>query len=607
MGSRHKSIVLTDDFIVRGTESIWVLDQRWEGVFGVFMRRNSSEKPARRELLESLRGRFWLAMAALFVTLLSAAATAGYAWAVGPLLRSFDSNLGPEVSLDALPLPSLSVTQIVWLLVLLGLVRAGSEAIRANLTARLQLSVIREFRGKMLAHVLCLEPSTLLHWPLGELASRIQVEVHGVRAFLQLGVAQGIRSILVATALAGVALGVDTALATPGLLMVPLAVAAILISARPARRLRRELFAAESALLSDTAEAIDGATVLRAYGAIGPTWEKLDARAARSEERGIAAETWSTVAAPLVELAGALGVAVVLALAWSTRSSLDAAATGTVLVALVLMYRPLHGLAQAVFGWWAGLASLDRLDEVLALPTTQFEGVSTRSEPVASLSIENLCFGYAGQPVLRGVTASVQSGDLVAITGPSGAGKSTLLGLLAGVLPAAGGHVGINQVPCSRAELLEVAAWMPQNPALFRDTVLHNVALGSDHPERARAIEVCRWVDAHDFIAERPLGYEAVLQEGGIDLSMGQRQRLTLARALYRGAPVLLLDEPSSALDDVQERNVIRVCREHADRGGIVIVATHREDFLRHADRVLELRDGTVIEWERRTADALLH
>jgi ABC-type multidrug transport system fused ATPase/permease subunit len=148
---------------------------------------------------------------------------------------------------------------------------------------------------------------------------------------------------------------------------------------------------------------------------------------------------------------------------------------------------------------------------------------------------------------------------------------------------------------------------MPQNPVLFHDTILHNVALGSDRPDRARVLEVCRRVDAHAFIAARPQGYEGVLQEGGTDLSMGQRQRITLARALYRNAPVLLLDEPSSALDDEQERNVIRICRDHADLGGLVIVATHREDFLRHADRVLEVRDGTVIEWERQTTDALLH
>jgi ABC-type multidrug transport system fused ATPase/permease subunit len=259
-------------------------------------------------------------------------------------------------------------------------------------------------------------------------------------------------------------------------LVVPLAVAAIVFAARPARRLQRELFAAESSVVSDTAEAIDGAAVLRAYGAVDPTWEKIDGRAARSEGRGIAAETWSVAAGPLVELAGAVGIAVVFALAWSTRGSVDLASTGTVLVALILMYRPLHGLAQAVFGWWSGLASLDRLDELFSLPAEPSEPTTPRTEPVASLRLEDLCFDYDGQPVLRGATASFRQGEFVAITGASGAGKSTLLGLLAGVLPPAGGCIVVDGAPAPRDALIATTAWMPQNPSLFRDTILNNVA-----------------------------------------------------------------------------------------------------------------------------------
>ncbi|MGB3049386.1 MAG: ABC transporter ATP-binding protein [Polyangiales bacterium] len=537
----------------------------------------------------------------------SAAATAGYAWLVGPLVRSWEGNSGTGSSLGTLPIPSLSVTQIVSLLVGLGALRALSETLRTNLASRLQLRVIREFRGKLLGHVLALEPSKLLAWPRGELSSRIQVEVHGVRILLHLGVGQGIRSILVATALASVALRVDTALAIPGLLGLPLAVLLIIVAAHPARKMQRELFAAESAVVASTAEAVDGAAVLRAYVAAGSTWKNVDEAATRSEQRGIAAETWSAAAGPMVELAAALGIALVFAFAWSSRSAVDPASAGTVLVALLLMYRPLHGLAQAVFGWWSGLASLDRLDELFSLPAEPAEPVAPRKEPVVSLGLDGLCFDYEGRPVLHGASASFRGGELVAITGDSGVGKSTLLGVLAGVLSPSAGCIAIDSRPASRDSLIAATAWMPQNPALFRDTILNNVALGVSRPDRDRVLEVCRSVDAHDFISARPQSYDGVLHEGGTDLSTGQRQRICLARALYTGAPVLLLDEPSSALDDEHERNVIRVCREHADRGGLVIVATHREDFLRHADRVLELRNGTVIEWERRTADALLH
>jgi ABC-type multidrug transport system fused ATPase/permease subunit len=501
----------------------------------------------------------------------------------------------------------LSVAEIVIALVLIGALRALAETVRVNLTAKAQLGIVREFRAELLRHLLDLEPVVLLRWPPGELASRIQVEVHGIRMLLQLGLIQGIRSALVATALATVALGVDTTLAIPGLLMVPFAVAAILLAARPGRKLQRELFAAESSLVSDTAEVVDGAAVLRAYGAVAPIRARIDRGAAHSEATGIAAETWSAVAAPLVELSAALGIALVLLFAWSTRGELNLAATGTVLVALILMYRPLHGLAQAVFGWSSGLASLDRLDELLRFPSPPSKPQPPRGEPVESLRFDSLCFRYGEQTVLQAASASFRAGELVAITGPSGAGKSTLLGLLAGIFPPSAGSIAIDAAMASRDALIATATWMPQNPTLFHDTILNNVALGAVPPDRRRVVDLCRRVGAEEFIIARSDGYDSIVHEGGTDLSVGQRQRITLARALYRRTPVLLLDEPSSALDELQEQNVVGICRERADRGDIVIMATHREDLLRHADRVLELRDGTVIEWERPGADALLH
>jgi len=130
------------------TKSIWVLDGRWEEVFNVFLWRNSSEKPARRELLESMQRRLPLGAAVLAVMLVSAAAAAGHEWLVGPLFPNLETDSGAQMPPGALASPGLSANEIVWLLVLIGLLRALTETLRTNLSAKLQLRIVAEFRGK---------------------------------------------------------------------------------------------------------------------------------------------------------------------------------------------------------------------------------------------------------------------------------------------------------------------------------------------------------------------------------------------------------------------------------------------------------------------------
>ena len=249
----------------------------------------------------------------LTLTGVSAAAIAGYAWLVGPLLGHLEADplslssqvVGPRTE----PAAGLSWIEIAVALVVLGVLRGVTETLRANVSARVQLGVVREFRGKILARVLGAEPIRLAAWAHGELASRIQVEVHGVRALLHAGVFQGIRSMVVATALATVAMKVDSALATPGLILLPIAVGLALLAGRPARALQREVFSAETAVVAETAEAIEGAPLLHAYGAVSQTWARIDGRAVASERRAVEADTWGAAAAPLAEMAGALGIA----------------------------------------------------------------------------------------------------------------------------------------------------------------------------------------------------------------------------------------------------------------------------------------------------------
>jgi len=540
----------------------------------------------------------------------AAAATAGYAWLAGPLL----ALLADDEKLSSFHVFAKladsgernGAAEIVFALVLIGLVRTSAEALRSRVSARLQLSVVREFRAKILSHVLGLEPAEALRWPSGELSSRVQVEVHGVRLLLHWGLVQGIRSILVATALAIIAFEVDSGLATRGVIVVPIAAVVAWLLARPARRLQRDLYAEESRVLSDTAEAVDGALVLRAFGATEATERRIDAKAEQAERIGVAAETWAAAAGPVIELGAVLGLALALAMAWSTRGDLDVAAAGTVLVALLLMVRPLVALGQSLVGWFSGLSALDRLDELLGLPRAPLMESELVDAQIGEVVVDRVCFAYDDSALLEDASARFGAGELCVLVGASGAGKSTLLALLAGILEPSAGEICFDSNG-TRADRARRCAWMPQSVTLFRGSFLDNIALGDDAPDRRRAIEAAKRAEIHEVIAARPGGYEGVIEEGGANLSIGQRQRLAFARLVYRDANVWLLDEPSSALDSRLEAAMIEHSLEHATRGGIVVVATHRQAWVRRAHRVWTLCDGVLTESKHRWESAHLN
>lgn len=199
-----------------------------------------------------------------------------------------------------------------------------------------------------------------------------------------------------------------------------------------------------------------------------------------------------------------------------------------------------------------------------------------------------------GEDSPQPVSLTVGPGECVALTGPSGAGKSTLLQVLLGFVTPTAGRIrvaGVDLAELSPAQWRQQIAWVPQRPHLFAGTIAENVRLARVGASDAEVAEALKDAGAWEFVTALPRGVETPLGEGGVGLSAGQRQRLALARAFLADRPVLLLDEPTAALDGETEAGIVDAVRR-LSAGRTVLLVVHRPALLAVADRVVEMAAG---------------
>ncbi|MFF5310007.1 thiol reductant ABC exporter subunit CydD [Streptomyces massasporeus] len=265
------------------------------------------------------------------------------------------------------------------------------------------------------------------------------------------------------------------------------------------------------------------------------------------------------------------------------------------LVILVLApeaYLPLRQVGAQYHAAAEGLAAAEEIFEVLETPVP---ASGSEAVPEGALSFEGVTVRYPGRSTdaVSNVSFGVEPGETVALVGPSGAGKSTLLSVLLGFVRPAEGRVRVGEVDLADADLQQWRsriAWVPQRPHLYAGTIAENVRLarpGADDDSVRRAL---RDAGALDFVDALPEGVDTALGEDGAGLSAGQRQRLALARAFLADRPVLLLDEPTAALDGATEAEVVAAVRRLA-AGRTVLLVVHRPALLEVADRVVRLEE----------------
>jgi ATP-binding cassette subfamily C protein CydCD len=265
------------------------------------------------------------------------------------------------------------------------------------------------------------------------------------------------------------------------------------------------------------------------------------------------------------------------------------------LVILILAPEAYLPLRQVGAQYHAAAEGLAAAEEIFAVLETPVPPSGTGRAPAGALSFEQVTVRYPGRSgdAVTDVSFQVAPGETVALVGPSGAGKSTLLDVLLGFVPPTEGRVRIGDTDLTEVDLEEWRsriAWVPQRPQLFAGTIAENVRLACPDADETAVRRALADAGALDFVDALPRGADTVLGEDGAGLSAGQRQRLALARAFLADRPVLLLDEPTAALDGATEAEVVAAVRRLA-AGRTVILVVHRPALLEVADRVVRLAE----------------
>jgi ABC-type multidrug transport system fused ATPase/permease subunit len=365
----------------------------------------------------------------------------------------------------------------------------------------------------------------------------------------------------------------------------------------------KEVRTHQSDLLATLQEGLQSIQVVQAFGREDHQEQQVRKASMNAVTAWLNARRVSSLLSPVVGLAIAVCTGLVL---WR-GSLLILSATMTVgaltvfLAYLVKFFQPVRDLAQMtnsiaqVSVAFERVVALSDTDKVIPEHPTPKDPPLFRGE----ITFNHVAFGYDPQlPVLRDITFTVGPGQMVGIVGPTGSGKSTMASLIARFRDPDAGSITIDGVDIRDYALRKLRAqigFVLQDTVLLRGTVRDNIAFGRPDATEDEIVEAAKLANAHEFIARMPKGYDSLVGDRGMTLSGGQRQRIGIARALIRNNPILILDEPTAALDAESEHLVIEGL-ERLMAGRTVIAIAHRLSTLRNADRIVVVKDGVVAE-----------
>jgi ATP-binding cassette subfamily B protein len=462
--------------------------------------------------------------------------------------------------------------------------------------------VIFDLRRAMFVHLQHVALAFMDKTEIGRMMSRLQGDVNSLQEFLENSIT-AIGDLVLLVGIIIIMLILDFQLGALTLSVVPTLLVVRLIWLPRARIAFRGARESNSSTNGALAEGIHAARTVQGMGREDVNFALYSDRARETLAAHLRSAKFAQAMIPIVDtLTGAaMGIVVMVGGAMVLDSELDIGVMVAFLFYVQRFFDPIRSLTIQYSVMQRAMASGQRIFEVLDVPLA----IADKADAVdpdtvrGDIAFSNVTFGYArNQPVLKDISFTVGQGETVALVGPTGSGKTSITSLLHRFYDVWDGAVtvdGIDVRDYAKASLGRHIAMVLQDPYLFSGTIFENIQYRTRTASRDDIERAAKTVGAHDFITRLPNGYDTMLEQQGRNLSLGQRQLLSFARALVADAKILILDEATANIDSYTERQIqIALARLLEGRTGIVIA--HRLATVRGADRIIVLQEGRIVE-----------
>jgi len=495
------------------------------------------------------------------------------------------------------------LSQLALLLLSAYLLDNAFQAASSWLMARISQDALRRLRRDLFEHLQKLSIAFFDRHTAGELMSRLTNDIDAINQAVSQNVVSLVASVLSLVGIVITMFVLNPWLAIAALLVVPIMFWFTNFIARYTRRGFRDLQKELGEINGVMEESISGQRVVKAFRRSESSVERFRTSNQKVYAAGVYANTYALMLMPLTNVLGNLFVIVLVGL--GGYLALQGLATVGMIATFIAYAQnfisPLRQLANMYNSIQAALAGAERVFEVIDMPM-EVDNASDSPLPVpvkGNVHFADVSFGYhPEQLIIKNMTLEAKAGQTIALVGPTGAGKTTIINLLTRFYEVNSGIISIDGKDIrdiSKDDLRQKLGIVLQDTFLFADTVMENIRYGRLDASDEECIEAAKLADADHFIHQLPQGYQTKLSERASNLSQGQRQLLSIARAVLADPSILILDEATSSVDTRTEARIQKALLRLM-QGRTSFVIAHRLSTIRDADKVIVIKDGEIVE-----------